>query len=69
MAKYTMDEINLGDEVYFESSKLQSNHDLYWKVIHKYVQTQELVVQLNVMGFNDERWTIKIDEVKYYNSL
>jgi hypothetical protein len=69
MAKYTMDVINIGDEVYFESTKLQSNHDLYWKVIHKYEQPKQLVVQLNEMGYKDERWTINIDEVKYYNSL
>jgi len=69
MAKFTLDVINIGDEVYFDSTNLQSNHDLYWKVIHKYEQTQELVVQLNEMGYNDERWTIKIDEVKYHNSL
>lgn len=60
-----MDDIIIGDKVYFDSTKLQNNHDLYWEVIHKYEEQQELVVRLNEMGFTDERWTIKISEVKY----
>ncbi|PCJ24177.1 MAG: hypothetical protein COA97_10370 [Flavobacteriales bacterium] len=65
--KFHFENINIGDEVYFESSSLQNNHDLYWKVIHKYEQSKEFVVQLNEMGVQDERWTIKLDEVKYHN--
>lgn len=63
--RFKMDDINIGDKVYFDSTKLQSNHDLYWEVIHKYEKQQELVVRLNEMGFTDERWTINISEVKY----
>lgn len=67
--KYKFEDINIGDEVYFNSTKLQSNHDLYWKVIHKIEHTQELVVQLDEMGYKDERWTIKINEVIYHIPL
>lgn len=63
--KYKMADITIGDKVYFESTTLQSNYDLYWEVIHKYEEQQDLVVRLNEMGINDKRWTININEVKY----
>jgi hypothetical protein len=63
--KFKFEDINIGDKVYFESTKLQSNHDLFWEVIGKYEQQQDLVVRLNEMGYTDERWTINISEVKY----
>ena len=63
--KYKLEDINIGDKVYFESTKLQSNYDLYWEVIGKYEQQQDLIVRLNEMGYTDERWTININEVKY----
>lgn len=62
--KYNFDDINIGAEVYFESTGAQSNHDLYWKVINKIEQTKELVIQLDEMGYSDERCIIKIGEVK-----
>ena len=64
--KYTIEEIAIGDEVYFESTELQRNHDLNWKVIHIYESQKELVVQLDEMGHRDLRWTISISEVKYH---
>lgn len=30
--KYKFEDINIGDEVYFESTNLQSNFDLYWNL-------------------------------------
>ena len=57
------EDINIGDGVYFNSTNLQSNHDLYWKVIYKYEKEKQLIVQLDEMGHNDLRWTIDIKEV------
>lgn len=61
-----MEEINIGDEVYFDSQPAQSNHDLFWTVIHKYEKEKQLVVQLDEMGFRDLRWTIDIKEVRQH---
>ncbi len=30
--KYKIEDINIGDEVYFDSLPSQNNYDLYWKV-------------------------------------
>lgn len=57
-----MDEIFVGDEVYFESTKLQDNHGEYWPVIGK--AGNEIYVEFKTFGF-DDNWTIKIDEVLY----
>jgi hypothetical protein len=59
-----MEDIRVGDEVYFDSSPSQSNHDLYWTVLQKQDKEERLIVRLNEMGHSDERWVIKIDEVK-----
>ncbi|MBP6310888.1 MAG: hypothetical protein KA408_01360 [Flavobacteriales bacterium] len=59
--KYRIDEINIGDEVIFESTSIQSNYDLYWKVIGK--NKTQLMIELKEMG-HDENWTIEIFEVK-----
>jgi hypothetical protein len=59
--KYSIDEINIGDEVYFNSSKLQSNHDLYWKVKGK--SENKLMIELKEMG-KEEYWTIDFTEVR-----
>ena len=64
--EYKMEDIRIGDEVYFDSTPSQSNHDLYWKVIHKYEEEKQLVVQLDEMGFKDLRWLISIKEVKQH---
>jgi hypothetical protein len=63
---YNFDDINVGDEVYFESTHSQSNYDLYWKVIEKLDQSKELIIRLNEMGYKDIKWIIKIKEVKYH---
>ncbi len=55
-----VEEISIGDEVIFESTNSQSNHDLYWIVIGK--NERQLKIRLNEMGY-DEYWTIDIKEV------
>jgi len=62
--EYKFEDINIGDEVYFNSSNSQSNHDLYWKVIDKIESANKLIVRLDEMGHNDLRWTIDIKEVR-----
>jgi hypothetical protein len=52
---YKMENINIGDEVYFDAQPSQGNHDLYWKVIHKDEKEKRLVVQLHEMGYKDLR--------------
>jgi hypothetical protein len=61
--KYNFDDINIADEVIFNSTTSQSNHDLYWKVLHKDEKTKQLIIQLDEMGYTDERWSININEV------
>jgi hypothetical protein len=62
--KYKIEEILVGDEVYFESTKLQSNHDEYWTVTGK--TDNEIYIEFKKFGF-DETWTLNIDEVLYRN--
>ena len=62
--KYKIEDINIGDEVYFDSTQGQSNQDLYWKVIHKTENEKQLIVQLDEMGHKDLRWTVDITEVR-----
>ena len=57
---YNIDDINIGDEVIFYSTKLQSNHDLYWKVRGK--QGDLIMIELTECRF-DEYWTISIKDV------
>lgn len=59
-----LEDINVGDEVYFESTNTQNNHDLYWKVIEKIKGTTLLIVQIDEMGYHDLRHTINIKEIK-----
>lgn len=59
---YTMNDVFVGDELIFNATKIQSNHDLYWKVIGK--KNNEVMIELKDMGF-DENWPLKIEEVKH----
>lgn len=61
LMKYKIEDINIGDEVIFDSTRSQSNKDLYWTVIRK--SGTRLVIELKEMGF-DENWTIEINEVR-----
>ncbi|KAA6339714.1 hypothetical protein EZS27_012373 [termite gut metagenome] len=57
---YKIEDINIGDEVIFNSTNSQSNHDLYWKVRGK--SNNQIMIELTEMGF-DEYWTISIEEI------
>lgn len=57
---YKIEDINIGDEVIFYSTKLQSNHDLYWKVRGK--MGDQIMIELLEAGF-EEYWTISIKDV------
>jgi hypothetical protein len=61
--KYNYDDININDSVFFEDEN-QSNYDLYWKVIHKDDKSKLIIVQLDEMGHNDERWTISVEQIR-----
>jgi hypothetical protein len=65
-AKYQIDEINVGDEVYFDSTSSQGNFDEYWKVIGK--SRTELMIEINYLG-NRVNWTIDIKEVRQFIKL
>lgn len=58
--KYNIDDINVGDEVIFYSTKFQSNYDEYWTVIGK--DRNQVMIELKKFGF-DENWTIDIKEI------
>lgn len=58
--KYTIDEINIGDEVIFNSTRLQSNHDEFWKVTGK--SGNRIQIELKKFGFN-ESWSLDVEEI------
>lgn len=64
--EYKFEDINIGDEVYFNSTPSQYNHDLYWKVINKYENEKQLVVQLDEMGHKDLRCIVDISEIRQH---
>ncbi|KAF9658917.1 hypothetical protein ABHQ57_00475 [Tenacibaculum sp. ZH5_bin.1] len=51
MAKYKMEDINVGDGVYFKLD-FQTNYDLYWTVKSKYDSTLE--IEVDEMGAKDK---------------
>jgi len=59
MANYTMNDINVGDGVYFKLNH-QNNYDLYWTVKSKNIS--KLEIEINEMGANDNI-TIDIKDV------
>ncbi len=60
--KHDIKNINIGDEVIFKSTNLQSNYDEYWTVIGK--SGNRIMIELKKGGI-DENWTIDITEVLY----
>ena len=60
--KHDIENINIGDEVIFNSTNLQSNYDKYWTVIGK--SGNQIMIELKKGGF-DKNWTIDITEVLY----
>lgn len=57
---YNIEDINIGDEVLFNSTASQSNHDLYWKVRGK--MGNLIMIELREGGF-DDYWTIFLKDV------
>ncbi len=64
--KYQIDQINIGDEVYFDSTSSQENFDEYWKVIGK--SRTELMIEINYLA-KRVNWTIDIKEVRHFIKL
>lgn len=64
--EHKFEDIKIGDEVIFNSTPSQSNHDLYWTVIDKVEHTKQLIIQLDTMGYKDLRWVLNIKDVLYH---
>jgi hypothetical protein len=60
MMVYDIENIKIGDEVIFNSTNSQSNHDEYWTVRGK--RDNQIMIELIKFGF-EEYWTIDIKEV------
>lgn len=58
--KYKIEDINIGDQVIFYSTKYQHHHDEYWTVIGK--DRNQVMIELKKFGF-DENWTLDINEI------
>ncbi|MBC7391109.1 MAG: hypothetical protein H7329_18025 [Opitutaceae bacterium] len=58
---YTAKQINVGDQVFFNSTQRLSNHDLFWKVVEK--KGSKLVIELKKYIWNEDSM-IDITEVK-----
>jgi hypothetical protein len=57
---YTIEDINVGDQVAFVNTPQKNNRDLFWKVVQK--SGNKLVIELKKYVW-DENWTIEVDEV------
>ena len=64
--EHKFEDINIGDEVIFNSTPSQSNHDLYWTVIEKNEQTKQIIIRLDTMGYKDLRWILNLKDVLYH---
>lgn len=49
--KFTMDEINIGDEVLINPS-LPVHHNLFWRVVNK-LSNNQLILEIREMGYAD----------------
>ena len=58
---YTIEQINIGDQVVFASTPKQSNRDLFWKVVGK--SGNQLFIELKKYIW-DEQWAINVEEVQ-----
>ena len=61
--KYTHEQLNVGDEVYFEIEHL-NNYDLYWKILSKN-SDGTITVEIDEMARRD-KLTIEIKDIKYH---
>lgn len=67
--EHKFEDIIIGDEVIFNSTPSQPNHDLYWTVIGKIKQTKQLIIQLDTMGHKDLRCTLNMKDVLYHTPM
>lgn len=58
--KYKIEDINIGDEIYFDSVPSQSNFDEYWTVHGK--DNNQVLVNLK----KEHYWTVKISEIRQH---
>ena len=60
--RFSVEQINVGDQLAFEDSPQKSNRDLFWKVVDK--SGSKLIVELKKYIW-DESWTIEVKDVKW----
>jgi len=61
--KYTLDEINIGDQVTFYSTPQQSNYDELWEVIGIGKDNGKLQIKTRDGFIPEEYWEIDISNV------
>jgi len=61
--KYSVDDIQIGDLIYFDDSPLQSNYDEYWEVNEVNQLTGEVSVKLNYL-FEDRISKIHCSDIR-----
>ncbi|MEO6547670.1 MAG: hypothetical protein ABIN94_06705 [Ferruginibacter sp.] len=59
-AKFSMDEIHIGDEVLFEDAH-PVQHNVFWRVVNK-ISNNKLIVEIKEMGYA-EKYTIFLKDV------
>lgn len=57
---YTIEEVQIGDEILFEDAH-KVEHNLFWKVVNK-ISNSRLVVEIKEMGYA-EKFYIDIQDV------
>lgn len=59
-SKFTMDEIQIGDEVLFNDAH-PIQHNLFWRVVNK-LSNNRLIVEIKEMGYA-EKYTVSVKDV------
>lgn len=62
IGNYTMDEIYIGDEVIFESDKVDT--DFYWIVIGKDEKTNTISIKTAPQVIREDWWTLHVSEIR-----
>jgi hypothetical protein len=65
-SKFDIEKIFVGDNIYFESTNAQSNHDEYWEVTGK--SNHDVFVKFDKYG-HDETWSVPISKVLYLEEV
>ena len=64
--KYNIEDLNVGDEVYFENKYLE-NYGLYWQIVSKNTDGS-ITVDINEMGSKD-RIAIQIEDIRIHTAI